>query len=106
MLDAAAQNLINFQELLHAERHRVQMLTLQPDDSLPEQMHLYACKMLVVMEGCASVLCGDKTRVLLEGESHSIAACTAHQIVNSGKIPLRVLDIRRGACVADDDRAA
>lgn len=93
------------QELLSADRHRVLMLTIQPGDTLPEQFHLYANKMLVIMEGCATVLTDARTKMVYEGQSHSISFGTRHQISNTGKIALRILEIRSGACVEDDDTA-
>ncbi len=96
----------NPQELLNADRHRVVLLTLEPGDSLPEQLHLSASKTLVVMEGCAAIMRDNAASLLHEGASATLPPCTRHRIVNTGKIPLRMLDIRSGACVEDDDRAA
>lgn len=100
------QQIASPQELLNADRHRVLLFTLEPGDTLPEQLHLYACKTLMVMEGCASILHDNSATVLHEGESYTLPSCMRHRITNSGKIPLRILEIRSGACVEDDDRAA
>jgi len=100
------QQLAKPHELLNADRHRVLLLNLESGDSLPEQLHLYASKTLVVMDGCATIVFNDTAKVLYEGESWTIPVCTQHRIVNSGKITARILDIRSGACVEDDDHAA
>jgi len=100
------QQIASPQELLNADRHRVLLLTLEPGDTLPEQLHLYANKTLMVMEGCASILYDNSVKVLHEGESYALASCIRHRITNSGKIPLRILEIRSGACVEDNDHAA
>ncbi len=105
-----ANNLCNQQqaqphELLHANRHRVLLLTVQPGDTLPEQYHLYADKTLMILEGCACISSADTDETLHEGETTTISFGTAHRISNIGKIPLRLLEIRTGACVEDDDTA-
>jgi len=99
-------DLIQPRELLTANRHRVLLLTLQPGEALPAQYHLYADKTLMVLEGCATVVSDTGTRLLYEGETGTIAFGTKHRLKNEGKIPLRLLEIRAGACVEDDDTAA
>ena len=93
------------QELLNADRHRVLLLTVQPGDTLLEQYHLYADKTLMVLEGCARISSTDSDKTLHEGDTTTIAFATPHRISNIGKIPLRLLEIRTGACVEDDDTA-
>ncbi len=92
-------------ELLKAERHRVLLFTVQPGDSLPEQYHLYADKTLMVLEGCARIMTDAPPQTLHEGKTTCIGFGTPHRIINIGKIPLRLLEIRAGACVEDDDTA-
>jgi len=93
-------------ELLHADRHRVLLITVQPGDALPEQYHLYADKTLIILEGCACISSPETNETLHEGDTTTISFGTAHRISNIGKIPLRLLEIRTGACVEDDDTAS
>lgn len=92
-------------ELLNADRHRVLFFTVQPGDTLPEQYHLYADKTLMILEGCAHISSNSTTQILHEGATGHIKFATPHRISNIGKIPLRFLEIRTGACVEDDDTA-
>lgn len=73
---------------------------------MAEQSHLYAHKRITVLEGCAVVHQGSESHVVHEGRTHLVSSGVSHRVGNAGKIELKLLELRSGACVEDDDLAS
>lgn len=93
-------------ELLKSGRHRVALLNMDVGAEMPEQRHLYADKQMTVLEGCAKLHHNGQVVLIHEGGTHFVPFGTKHRICNGGKIGLKILELRSGACVEDDDLAS
>jgi mannose-6-phosphate isomerase-like protein (cupin superfamily) len=91
-------------DLFLEERARVLITLVAPNRIVDTVCHIHASKQITVLDGYAEVELPDKSIKLYVGQSAHIPNGTAHRIVNSGKIPLKFVEIRTGPYVKDDDQ--
>jgi mannose-1-phosphate guanylyltransferase/mannose-6-phosphate isomerase len=63
----------------------------------------FQVKEIVVRPGVARVTIGDEERVVHETESVYVPVGTPHRLANSGKIPLRLIEVQTGSYLGEDD---
>jgi mannose-1-phosphate guanylyltransferase/mannose-6-phosphate isomerase len=56
-----------------------------------------------VVEGTALITRDDQTFLLRENESTFIPIGTKHRLENPGKVPLKLIEVRSGTYIAEDD---
>jgi len=91
-------------DLFMEDRARVSVTTLDPLQKVETICHIHASKQITVLDGYAEVEMPEACLKLFEGQTAYIPSGTAHEIVNSGKIPLKYVEIRTGPYVLDDDQ--
>jgi mannose-6-phosphate isomerase-like protein (cupin superfamily) len=91
------------QDLFLDLRARILVTHLDPAQTTRTVCHIHASKQITVLDGYAEVEIPDDCIKLFEGQSAHIPNGIAHKILNSGKIPLKYVEIRTGPYVMDDD---
>lgn len=81
----------------------VRRLTLKPGAKLSLQKHFHRAEHWVVVSGTARVTRGDDTFLLKEDESTYIPLGVIHRLENPGQIELKLIEIRTGSYIEDDD---
>jgi mannose-1-phosphate guanylyltransferase/mannose-6-phosphate isomerase len=85
------------------ERFKVKRIQVKPGASLSLQKHQKRAEHWVVVKGTATVICGDKKITLIENQSTFIPQGEAHRLINSGSIPLEIIEVQSGEYLGEDD---
>lgn len=85
------------------EGYRMKKVRVSPGQGITLQMHYHRSEHWVVLRGTASVVRGEETLVIHEGESVFIPQATKHQLTNPGRIPLEIIEVQNGAYIGEDD---
>jgi mannose-1-phosphate guanylyltransferase/mannose-6-phosphate isomerase len=85
-------------------RHfQVKRLHVNPGAQLSLQLHHKRAEHWVVVAGRASIVNGEETITLSEGESTYIAIGVKHSLENKENMPLEVIEIQSGTYLGEDD---
>ncbi|MGR8950115.1 MAG: mannose-1-phosphate guanylyltransferase/mannose-6-phosphate isomerase [Gammaproteobacteria bacterium] len=85
------------------ERFQVKRIIVNPGASLSLQMHHHRAEHWIVVNGTATVTCGDKEFLLSENESTYIPIGATHRLENPGSIPLELIEVQSGSYLGEDD---
>lgn len=92
-----------YQSVDAGSRFQVKQITVRPGARLSLQMHHHRAEHWVVVEGTALITRNDETFLLRENESTFIPIGTKHRLENPGKVPLKLIEVRSGTYIAEDD---
>lgn len=92
-----------YQSVDAGTRFQVKQITIKPGAKLSLQMHHHRAEHWVVVEGTALVTRNDETFLLRENESTYIPIGTKHRLENPGKVPLKLIEVRSGSYLSEDD---
>jgi len=81
----------------------VKRLHINPGAELSLQMHHKRAEHWVVVSGTATVVNGEDTSTLKEGESTYIPIGTTHSLENQTNKPLEVIEVQSGVYLGEDD---
>lgn len=85
------------------DRYHVKEIFVKPGEKTALQMHYHRSEHWVVVSGTAKVRVGDSAYFLSENQSTYIPVGTPHQLENPGLIPLRLIEVRSGGYLEEDD---
>ena len=85
------------------ERFQVKRIIVNPGASLSLQMHHHRAEHWIVVNGTATVTCGDKEFLLSENESTYIPIGATHRLENPGTIPCELIEVQSGSYLGEDD---
>ena len=85
------------------EHFQVKRLHVNPGAELSLQMHHKRAEHWVVVSGAATVINGEETLVLKEGESTYIPVGVTHSLGNRTNEPLEVIEVQSGIYLGEDD---
>jgi mannose-1-phosphate guanylyltransferase/mannose-6-phosphate isomerase len=92
-----------YQSIDSGPRFQVKQISVKPGAKLSLQMHHHRAEHWVVVEGTALVTRNDETFLLRENESTFIPIGTKHRLENPGKVPLKLIEVRSGTYLSEDD---
>jgi len=92
-----------YQSIDGGSRFQVKQITVRPGAKLSLQMHHHRTEHWVVVEGTALITRGDEVFLLRENESTFIPIGTKHRLENPGKVPLKLIEVRSGTYLSEDD---
>ena len=93
----------SYETVEQGERYQVKRLTVNPGATLSLQMHHHRSEHWIVVQGTATVTCGEKEFVVHENESTYIPIGSKHRLANPGKIPLHLMEVQVGSYLGEDD---
>ena len=93
----------SFTVLEHLPGFKIKLVEVNPGHSLSLQLHRQRCEHWVVVEGTAEITRGDNTFVLHANESTYIPVGCTHRLTNSGKLPLKLVEVQTGGYLEEDD---
>lgn len=85
------------------EGYVVKELTVNPGEILSLQSHEHRAEHWVIIEGQAEVTLGETTSRKTKDETLFIPIGAKHRIANTGKAPLRFVEIQTGAILSESD---
>jgi mannose-1-phosphate guanylyltransferase/mannose-6-phosphate isomerase len=85
------------------DHHQVKRIVVEPGHRLSLQRHRQRAEHWVVVQGTASIVRGDESRVLHENESVFIPVGCAHRLENPGSTPLHLVEVQVGDYLGEDD---
>ena len=85
------------------DSYQVKMLTIMPRENLSMQVHYKRAEHWVVLSGYAKIVIDGFESILNENESVHIPVGVKHYLENIGDTPLRVIEIRSGSYLEEDD---
>jgi len=83
--------------------YKIKHIYLKPKGRLSLQMHNHRSEHWIVISGTAKVTRGNEKFFVNQNESTFIPATEKHRLENSGKIPLRIIEIQSGEYLGEDD---
>ncbi len=86
----------SYETVEQGDRYQVKRLTVNPGATLSLQMHHHRSEHWIVVQGTATVTCGEKEFVVHENESTYIPIGSKHRLANPGKIPLHLIEVQVG----------
>ena len=92
-----------YQSIDAGSRFQVKQIVVKPGAKLSLQMHHHRAEHWVVVEGTALVTRDEETFLLRENESTFIPIGTKHRLENPGKVPLKMIEVRSGTYLSEDD---
>jgi len=92
-----------YEVLIDGTRHKVRKLTIYPKAYLNFHMHRKRAEHWIVIKGMADVKRGSKKVILKNNESIFIPQFAKHQLGNSGKVNLEIIEVQTGEYLEDDD---
>ena len=93
----------HFQTVDQGEGFQVKHIMVKPGAKLSLQLHHHRAEHWVVVSGTAKVTLGDDTVALTANQSTYIPPETKHRLENTGKTPLRVIEVQSGSYLGEDD---
>ena len=93
----------SYETVEEGDRYQVKRLTVNPGATLSLQMHHHRSEHWIVVQGTATVTCGEKESVVHENESTYIPIGSKHRLANPGKIPLHLIEVQVGSYLGEDD---
>jgi mannose-1-phosphate guanylyltransferase/mannose-6-phosphate isomerase len=92
-----------YQSVDIGHHHQVKRLVVEPGHRLSLQRHRHRAEHWVIVQGTASIVRGEESRVLQENESVFIPVGCAHRLENPGTTPLHLVEVQVGDYVGEDD---
>ena len=83
--------------------YQVKQILVKPGGRLSLQSHSKRAEHWVVVQGTAQVTCDDKVFLLHENQSTFIPLGARHRLENTGKQPLRLIEVQSGSYLGEDD---
>jgi mannose-6-phosphate isomerase-like protein (cupin superfamily) len=83
--------------------HQVKRIVVDPGQRLSLQRHRQRAEHWVVVQGTASIVRGEESRVLHENESVYIPVGCAHRLENACSTPLHLVEVQVGDYLGEDD---
>jgi mannose-1-phosphate guanylyltransferase/mannose-6-phosphate isomerase len=93
----------SYELIAMAERFQVKRIIVNPGQKLSLQLHHHRAEYWIVVNGTAVITNGDTEAILSEGQSTYIPLGTKHRLVNSGVIPLELIEVQTGSYLGEDD---
>lgn len=81
----------------------VKRITLNPGQTLSEQMHYHRSEHWIILSGTAKITKESDMQFIEENQSVYIPKGIRHTLENPGKIPLVLIEIQSGSYVNEDD---
>jgi len=82
---------------------QVKRITVNPGEKLSLQLHHHRAEHWIIVNGKATVTCGEKVFVLLKNQSTYIPIKTKHRLENREKMPLELIEVQSGDYLGEDD---
>ncbi|MDD4138576.1 MAG: cupin domain-containing protein [Methanoregula sp.] len=86
----------SYTTLEEGRAYRIKRVTVPPKRQLSLQMHHRRFEHWVAVTGCAEVTVGEKTYLLRNGESTFVPVGIVYRLVNSGMLPLELIEVQNG----------
>lgn len=93
----------SYEGLAQGEGFQVKRIVVQPGAALSLQLHHHRAEHWVVVQGVATVTCGEKVFELRENESTYIPAETRHRLENRTALPVTLIEVQCGSYLGEDD---
>lgn len=85
------------------DRFAVQSMLIKPGQDLSLQSHLHRAEHWVVVSGTVEITIDGETQLLTENQSAYVPLGSRHKLYNPGKIPVRMIEVRSGTYLDEDD---
>jgi len=92
-----------YQVLEEGPSYKIKRIVVDPGQKLSLQRHAHRAEHWVVIEGTATVTCGDKVLIMRANESTYIPQGEKHRLENLGTVPLVIIEVQTGSYVGEDD---
>jgi mannose-1-phosphate guanylyltransferase/mannose-6-phosphate isomerase len=92
-----------YEDLSYGKLYKVKKIHVNPKSSLSLQSHKYRSEHWVVVDGTATVISGDDTFNLSEGESTFIKKNQKHRLMNNFNKPLIIIEVQYGKKIDESD---
>lgn len=92
-----------YETIAEGPRFQVKRIVVKPGEKLSLQMHHHRAEHWTVVQGTATVTCGDNTFMLSENESTFIPLGSIHRLENPGKVSLELIEVQSGTYLGEDD---
>ena len=86
-----------------AKGYRLKRIDVEPGGSLSLQSHRHRSEHWVVVNGTATVTCGELVKVVAKNGSAYIPVGEMHRLENRGRVPLQLIEVQLGEYLAEDD---
>ena len=93
----------HYESLLKRNDHKIKELIVNPGERLSLQKHRRRAEHWTIVSGEALVTVGEKETLLKQGQSVDIPKGTVHRVMNSGVIPLVIVEVQTGDYFGEDD---
>ncbi|MEM9242625.1 MAG: cupin domain-containing protein [Pseudomonadota bacterium] len=92
-----------YESLMLADNFQVKNIMVKPGAKLSLQSHQHRAEHWVVVQGVATVVCGDKTLKLERNQSIYIPQQAKHRLSNESDDILHVIEVQCGDYLGEDD---
>lgn len=93
----------SYETLVEASGFKVKRIIVNPAGALSLQLHHQRAEHWVVVQGLATVTCGDDTVELQQNQSTYIPVETRHRLENRTREPVVLIEVQCGAYLGEDD---
>ncbi|QFS83723.1 Alginate biosynthesis protein AlgA [Roseivivax sp. THAF40] len=93
----------HYESLMLGGRFQVKSIVVDPGGILSLQSHMHRAEHWIVVEGTATVTVGEDVRLLPEQSHVFIPLGAKHRLANSGKVPMRLIEVQMGPYLGEDD---
>jgi mannose-6-phosphate isomerase-like protein (cupin superfamily) len=93
----------SFRSVDVGHHHQVKRIVVEPGRRLSLQRHRQRAEHWVVVQGTASIVRGEESRLLRENESVFIPEGCVHRLENPGSTPLHLVEVQVGDYLGEDD---
>ena len=84
-------------------RFKVKRICVNPKASISLQKHHHRAEHWIIVKGTAKITNGKNTHLLTENQSTYIPIGVAHQLENTGKLLLEMIEVQSGSYLEEDD---
>jgi mannose-1-phosphate guanylyltransferase/mannose-6-phosphate isomerase len=92
-----------YESLIHGDHFQVKHIMVKPGASLSLQLHHHRAEHWVVVEGDATVVCGEQTMTLQKDQSTYVPKETKHRLTNHTDTNLHIVEVQSGDYLGEDD---
>jgi mannose-1-phosphate guanylyltransferase/mannose-6-phosphate isomerase len=93
----------SYEGLCAAPGFQVKRIVVNPGGRLSLQLHHKRSEHWIVVQGMATVTCGERTFELLQNQSTYIPLETPHRLENRTSVPLVLIEVQCGGYLGEDD---
>lgn len=93
----------NYTVLEEGPGYKIKIIEVKPEHRLSLQKHMHRSEHWIVLSGTAKVINGNEEKIVNINKSTFIPKNTLHRLENSGKIPLRIIEVQNGEYLEEDD---